>query len=46
MAVKLDGKSYVEIAAEVGKTPDAIRMRVNRALEALTRIFKELEAGD
>ena len=40
VAVKLDGKTYVEIAAETGKTPDSIRMRVNRAMEALTRILR------
>ena len=47
VAVKIEGRTYAEIAEELGReesglTVDAVRMRVKRATLALTRIFKEL----
>ena len=47
VAVKLEGRSYDEIAGELareepGLTADAVRMRVKRATLALTKIFREL----
>jgi RNA polymerase sigma-70 factor (subfamily 1) len=41
--VKLEGRTYGEIAAETGMTPDAVRMRVNRAEAALAKIYKDLD---
>lgn len=46
VAVKLEGRSYAELADERGATPDAIRMKVQRAQAALTRIYKQLDAGN
>ena len=43
VAVKLEGRTCREIAEEAGATEDAIRMRVKRALLALTKIYKELD---
>lgn len=43
VAVKLEGRSYAELADERGATPDAIRMKVQRAQTALTRIFNQLD---
>jgi RNA polymerase sigma-70 factor (ECF subfamily) len=45
VAVKIEGRSYHEIAqaAGGGKSPDAVRMQVNRALLALTKAFRVLE---
>jgi RNA polymerase sigma-70 factor (ECF subfamily) len=40
--VAIEGRSYAEIAAEAGSTPDAIRMRFARAKEALKLILKSL----
>jgi len=45
LAVKIEGRSYREIAEETGSTEDAVRMRVKRALLALTRIYKDLDGG-
>lgn len=47
VAVKIEGRTYAEIAEEIGPkepglTVDAVRMRVKRATLALTRIFKDL----
>lgn len=43
IAVKIEGRNYQEIAQACGKTPDAVRMQVNRALQALTKTFRVLE---
>jgi RNA polymerase sigma-70 factor (subfamily 1) len=45
VAVKIEGQSYQEIGASQGKSTDAVRMQVNRAMAALTRAFQELDAG-
>jgi DNA-directed RNA polymerase specialized sigma24 family protein len=42
IAVKLEGKSYAEIAEEKGISVDAVRMRVKRAVLALTRVFTDM----
>ena len=44
VATKLEGRSYTEIAQSQGKSPDAVRMQVNRALVALTKQFQQIEA--
>jgi RNA polymerase sigma-70 factor (ECF subfamily) len=46
VAVKIEGQSYQEIGANVGKTADAVRMQVNRAIALLTKAFQELDAGE
>lgn len=45
IAVKIEGLSYVEIAEQQGKSPDAVRMQANRALVALTKAFRVV-SGD
>lgn len=45
IAVKLEEQSYQELAEEYGKSADAIRMKVVRAMAALTEIVLELEAN-
>jgi RNA polymerase sigma-70 factor (subfamily 1) len=45
VAVKLEEQSYQEIGDALGKSADAVRMQVNRAMAALTRAFQELETG-
>jgi RNA polymerase sigma-70 factor (ECF subfamily) len=44
IAVKLEGRTYQELADETGKTSDAVRMQVHRAMDALTAVFRDLEA--
>ena len=44
VAVKIEGRTYEEIAKTLGKSPDAVRMQVRRALLALTNAFRVLEA--
>jgi RNA polymerase sigma-70 factor, ECF subfamily len=44
VAVKIEGRTYDEIAQASGKSPDAVRMQVKRALLALTNAFRALEA--
>jgi RNA polymerase sigma factor (sigma-70 family) len=46
LAVKIEGQTYREIAEETGKTEDAVRMQVKRAILALTRIFRELDGSE
>ncbi len=46
LAVKIEGQTYREIAEETGKTEDAVRMQVKRAVLALTRIFRELDGSE
>jgi len=43
VAVKIEGRTYRELAEETGGTEDAVRMRVKRALLALTRTYKDSE---
>jgi RNA polymerase sigma-70 factor (ECF subfamily) len=45
VAVKIEEQTYKEIGDAQGKSVDAVRMQVNRAMAALTRAFQELEAG-
>ena len=42
VAVKIEGRSYREIAAETDTTEDAVRMRVKRAMVALANIYRDL----
>ncbi len=42
---KIEGRTYQEIADEDGSTPDAVRMRANRASCKLSIIYKDLELG-
>ena len=44
ISVKLEGRTYQELADEMGKTSDAVRMQANRAMDALTAVFRELDA--
>ena len=46
VATKIEGRSYQEIAQDHGKSPDAVRMQVNRALVALTKAFQELDSDN
>jgi RNA polymerase sigma-70 factor (ECF subfamily) len=43
VAVKIEGRTYDEIAQNLGRSPDAVRMQVKRALLALTNAFRVLE---
>ena len=43
VAVKIEGRTYQEIAEALGKSQDAVRMQVKRALLALTNAFRVLE---
>lgn len=43
IAVKLEGRTFKEMADDAGKTPDAVRMQVNRAMEELAKVFKQLD---
>jgi RNA polymerase sigma-70 factor (ECF subfamily) len=43
VAVKIEGRTYDEVAQDLGKSPDAVRMQVKRALLALTNAFRLLE---
>jgi RNA polymerase sigma-70 factor (ECF subfamily) len=45
VAVKIEGRTYDEIAQAAGKSADAVRMQVKRALLALANSFRALEAG-
>ena len=45
IAVQLEGQTYAEISEELGKSPDAIRMKVNRAIAALTKILSDFDKG-
>jgi RNA polymerase sigma-70 factor, ECF subfamily len=44
VAVKIEGLMYTEIGAQLGISADAARMKLQRAMAALTRIFQRLEA--
>ena len=43
VAVKIEGRTYREIGEESGATEDAVRMRVKRAILALTRIYLSMD---
>ena len=45
VAVKIEQQTHQEIGDALGKSADAVRMQVNRAMAALTRAFQQLEAG-
>lgn len=45
VAVKIEGRSYQELAEEQGTTEDAVRMRVKRAMIELTKIFRNLDVS-
>jgi RNA polymerase sigma-70 factor (ECF subfamily) len=45
VAVKIEGRSYDEIAQESRKSPDAVRMQVKRAMQALATAFRTLDGG-
>ncbi len=45
VAVKIEGRTYDEIAKTLGKTPDAVRMQVNRDLRALQNTLSALEVA-
>jgi RNA polymerase sigma-70 factor (ECF subfamily) len=42
IAAKIEGRSYQELAEESGKTSDAIRMQVGRAMIALGKVFRRM----
>jgi RNA polymerase sigma-70 factor (ECF subfamily) len=44
VAVKIEGRTYAEIGQSHGKSADAVRMQVQRALRALATAFHALEA--
>jgi RNA polymerase sigma-70 factor, ECF subfamily len=46
VAVKLEGRTYGELAEEHGTTDDAIRMKAKRAEMKLAAIYHELETGE
>lgn len=39
VAAKIEGRTYQEIAEELGKSADAVRMQVNRAMTTLAKVF-------
>jgi RNA polymerase sigma-70 factor, ECF subfamily len=43
VAVKIEGRTYEEIGLETGKSPDAVRMQVKRAMTALAKAFSVLD---
>jgi RNA polymerase sigma-70 factor (ECF subfamily) len=45
VAVKIEGRTYDEIGKAAGKSADAVRMQVKRALAALTSAFRTLDPG-
>lgn len=45
IAVKLEGRTYRELAAESGASADAIRMKCNRATAALICAFRDLDSS-
>lgn len=38
---KIEGLSYKEVAEQLGKSPDAVRMLLSRAIQALSNAFEE-----
>jgi len=45
IAVKLEERTYQELADETGKSPDAVRMQANRAMEQLAAAYRQLDSG-
>lgn len=43
VAVKIEGRTYTELASETNKSPDAVRMQVTRAMEQLAKAFIEIQ---
>jgi DNA-directed RNA polymerase specialized sigma24 family protein len=43
VAVKIEGQTYQEIGDALGKSADAVRMQVNRAMAVLKELFLELD---
>jgi len=43
VAVRIEGQTYEEIAEQRDTSSDAVRMKVKRAVLALTRIYRDLE---
>ena len=43
IAARIEGLTYREISEETGKSVDAVRMQLNRAMVALTKAFRELD---
>jgi RNA polymerase sigma-70 factor (ECF subfamily) len=43
VAVKIEGRTYQEIAESQGKSADAVRMQANRAMLALAKAFQSAE---
>lgn len=46
VATKIEGRTYTEIARELGKSVDSVRMQSNRALAALTRAFQRFQSAE
>jgi len=45
IAVKLQSRTYQELADETGRSPDAVRMQVNRAMDSLTAAYRQFDPG-
>jgi len=45
IAVKLEERTYQELANESGRSPDAVRMLVNRAMQQLAAAYRQLDPG-
>ena len=43
IAIQIEGQTYAEIAEELGKSPDAIRMQAKRAQVELAKIYRTLD---
>ena len=43
IAVQIEGRTYAEVAEELGKSPDAIRMQAKRAQAELAKIYRILD---
>jgi RNA polymerase sigma-70 factor (ECF subfamily) len=46
VAVKIEGRTYQEIAEGQGKSADAVRMKLNRAMLALAKAFQSTESDE
>lgn len=46
IASKIEGQTYADIAEAEGKSPDAVRMQINRAQVELAKIFRRLDQVD
>ena len=43
IAVQIEGQTYAEIAEELGKSSDAIRMQAKRSQAELAKIYRTLD---